>query len=883
MTLVAGTKLGPYEILSPLGAGGMGEVYRARDTKLDREVAVKVLPAAVAQDPTALARFEREAKAVAALSHPNILAIHDFGAHGGTAFAVTELLEGETLREILSGGALPARRACEYALQMARGLAAAHEKGIVHRDLKPDNVFVTRDGRVKILDFGLAKPVAVPAAPSETKSPTVSAYTEPGAVMGTVGYMSPEQVKGQPLDPRSDIFSFGSVLYEMLSGRRAFQRDTVAETMAAILKEDPPEISESGRKVSPALERLVRHCLEKSPESRFQSVRDLAFALESLPSFSGAAGVAQEQASTIRPRARAAGLLWAAAGAVFAATVTLLLTRTGHRSPTEAPVPKLRFAIPPPAGTSIPGMLALSPDGHRLAFVATDADGRDRIWIRGLDEVEARVLDGTDGASYPFWSPDSRSLAFFAARKLKRIEVSGGSAQVLCEALEARGGTWGSIGTIVFSVNAGGEIRRVSERGGQSVALPGLSSGGAETYRFPSFLPDGRHFLLLALSDKPNVQVASLDSGKRARLVAAEAGPVYASPGYLLYRSGDRVLAQRLDADGLRLKGEAFPVIDQVWWDAVATGAAALTVSQTGLLACQTGGAVLSRLLLYERSGHDLGAVGPDGAYWEPTLSPDARWLAVSRVDPDKAVGTIWTFDLDRGSRMQLPAQGLLSSTPLWSGDGRRILHTEFPAGGVYLADARGSESERLLFRQTTFTPLDDWSRDGRLLFYEALDFQRFHTDVWVRDLETGASRPVLQAAFNQTGARLSPDGRWLAYESDESGTPEIFVRSFPEVGERRQISNGGGRQARWRGDGKELFYISPDRKVMSVEIRAGATLEAGAPKALFQTRIMPLIEARNHYDVAPDGQRFVVNSRRSEDASLPITVLSGWMPEKAN
>jgi eukaryotic-like serine/threonine-protein kinase len=883
MTLPAGARLGSYEILSPLGAGGMGEVYRARDTKLDREVAVKVLPAALAQDATALARFEREAKAVAALSHPNILAIHDFGAHGGTAFAVMELLEGETLREILSGGALPARRACEYALQMAQGLAAAHGKGIVHRDLKPDNVFVTGDGRVKILDFGLAKPVAASAASGETKSATVSAYTEPGAVMGTVSYMSPEQVKGQPLDPRSDIFSFGSVLYEMLSGRRAFQRETAAETTAAILREEPPDISESGRKVSPALERLVRHCLEKSPESRFQSARDLAFALESLPSASGAASMAQEQGSAIRPHSRAAGLLWAAAGAVAVGVLTLLFSRTGHRSPTEMPFPKLRFTIPPPPGTSIQGMLALSPDGRRLAFVATDSDGRDLVWIRSLNALEARPLDGTEGAAYPFWSPDGRSLAFFAARKLKTIEVSGGSAQVLCDAVEPRGGTWGSLGTIVFSVNAGGEVHRVSERGGQSVALPGLSSNGGETYRWPSFLPDGRHFLYVALSDKPSVQMASLDSGKRVRLVAAEAGAVYVSPGYLLYRTGDRLLAQRFDPDGQRLTGEAFPVIDQVRWDAVATGAAALTASQTGLLACQTGGSIPSRLLLYDRSGQELGAVGPDGAYWEPTFSPDARWLAVPRVDPDKAVGSILTFDLDRGGLTRLPSQTLLSATPLWSADGRRILHAGYPAGDVYLADARGSEKERVLFHQPSFTPLDDWSRDGRLLFYEALDFQRSHADVWVRDLETGASRPVLQATFNQLGARLSPDGRWLAYESDESGTPEIFVRSFPEGGERRQISNGGGQQARWRGDGKELFYVSPDRKVMAVEIRPGAALVAGAPKALFQTRILPLVEARNHYDVTPDGLRFIVNSRRPEDASLPITVLSGWMPEKAN
>ncbi len=882
MSLATGSRLGPYEILSPLGAGGMGEVYRARDAKLGRDVAIKVLPERLAADPESLSRFEREARAVAALSHPNILAIHDFGTDGGVTYAVMELLEGQTLRAALSGGALPVRKATDIAREIARGLAAAHERGIVHRDLKPENIFVTRDGRVKILDFGLAKSVSVGAAPAETRSPTVSSYTEPGTVLGTVSYMSPEQVRGEPLDSRSDIFSFGAVLYEMLSGKRAFEKGTVAETMTAILREEPPEIAGSARAIPPGLERVLRHCLEKSPESRFQSSSDAAFALESLTAFSGSAEAPRSNGRAVQRRSRMAEpLVFAAAGALIAASIAVPVAMQRQRSRLPAPLPTVRFTIAPPRDASFEGMLALSPDGKRLAFVAGRAFGQSALYVRPLDSLEARALEGTDDATFPFWSPDGRFLAFFAAGKLKKIDPSGGLPQVLCDAPSARGGAWSTTGTILFSINAGGEMDRVPELGGKPVALEQLVPRGSEWFRWPAFLPDGRHFLYFRLSLDPNVRgiyVGSLGSAETIRVAFGDAGAVYAPPGVLFYRVGDRLMMQPFDADRLRVGGEATPLVENVWWDTLSTLATAFSVSRNGVMAYQTGGLASTRLLWLDRSGHELGAAGPAGAYIEPALSPDGKWIAVTRGEPDSGRISVWTIDAERGSLARVsPADQFAAAAPIWSPDGRSIAYALYPSGGAYAKDARGEGSPKLLFRMSTFGSLDDWSRDGRFIFYDLIDFRTFRTDLAAQDLSSGQARRISDVTWAESGARLSPDGRWLAFSSNESGTYELVVRSFPGGGERRQVSAGGGTQPVWRGDGKELFYISPDGEVMAADVRADPALEIGKPRVLFATHILPLVEARNNYDVTADGQRFLVNSRRPEDASLPITVLSPW------
>ncbi len=856
----------------------MGEVWKARDTRLERTVAIKILPSHLSSSPEVRQRFEREAKTISQLSHPHICALYDVGREGETEYLVMEYLEGETLAARLLKGALPLDQTLRYGVEIAGALDKAHRQGIVHRDLKPGNVMLTKSG-VKLLDFGLAKLRQAESGPVASRLSALATEDTPltaeGTILGTLQYMAPEQLEGKEVDVRTDIFAFGAVLYEMATGREAFSGASQASLISAILRDEPRPISQIEPLTPTALERVVRRCLAKDPERRWQSARDLALELE------GVTDAAPERAAgiTTARASRWAAVGWAVAAVLLAA---LLVTVFGPwRGPHASPAPALRFTIPPPANSAFQGMLALSPDGRMLAFVATDPDGRDLLWMRALDSLEARAIEGTEGATFPFWSPDGRHVAFFAQGKLKRIDASGGSLQILCDAAGPRGGSWGSAGVIVFSANTGGEIERVAENGGRPTRLPHLTARpGMNTNRWPSFLPDGRHFLYFALGGdpkSPGIHVASLDSKETTRLASADGGAIYAAPGFLLYRSGDRLMGQQFDAARRLLTGEAFPVAEQIWWDGIATTATAVSASDTGLLACQTGGATASRLLLYDRSGRELQAIGPAGGYWEPTLSPDGRWLAVARMEPEGLGAGIWTSDVERGSFVRVSSQAVTPSTPLWSSDGRRIVYSTYPSGEIYVRDASAAEGERLLFRSPSFTPLDDWSRDGRLLFYEVLEWPTFHFDVWVRDLVSGQNRPVLQAKFNQMGARLSPDGRWLAYESQESGTSEIFVRSFPEARERRRVSTGGGTQPRWRADGKEIFYVSPDRKIMAVDIRTEPRFEAAAPHALFQTRILPTIEARNHYDVTPDGQRFVVNSRRPEDASLPITVIVGW------
>ncbi len=880
MTLAAGSRLGPYEILAAVGAGGMGEVYRARDSRLDRIVAVKVLPAHLSTAPAVRQRFEREAKMISQLSHPHICAIYDVGREGEIEYLVMEYIEGQTLADRLGGGPLPLEETLRCGVEIADALDRAHRQGIVHRDLKPGNVMLTSSG-VKLLDFGLAKVFSPAAAEGGvTALPTQANLTAEGTILGTLQYMAPEQLEGKDADARTDIFAFGAVLYEMTTGRKAFSGMSQASLIGAILHTEPPPLSDVQPMSPPTLERVVKRCLAKAPERRWQSARDLVLELEDVRERPG--GPAVRSLPTGRGWGTAAG--WAAASVLLAALLGSLFLR-GHRGG-ATPVTRMRFAIAPPAGAAFQGMPAISPDGRKLAFVATTSDGRDSLYLRPLDSLDARRLEGTDGASYPFWAPDGRSIAFFAQGKLARIDASGGSPVVLCAAPNPRGGTWGSRGTIVFSINAGGEVHRVGENGGRSASLPHLVARPQETNRWPSFLPDGQHFLYFVLAGDPKssgTYMGALDSKGTTRLGPADGGGLYAAPGFLLFRSGDRLMAQRFDPEKRVVTGEAFPVVEQIRWNGVATAALAASASDTGLLVYQTGGAMASRLQLYDRAGRELQAIGSPGAYWEPALSPDARRLAVPRFDAEGIGGAIWAGDLERGSLIRLASQAPIAATPLWSADGHRIVYCAFPSGEVYVRDAGGAEGEKVLFRSPGFSPLDDWSRDGRLIFYELIDWRNFHNDVWVRELQTGQSRPVLQAKFSQSGARLSPDGGCLAYQSEESGISEIFVRSFPESRERRQVSSGGGSQPRWRGDGRELFYISPDSKLMAVEVGTRPSLEVGPPHVLFQTRILPLIEARNHYDAAADGQRFVVNSRRPEDASLPITVVSAWIPEKTN
>jgi serine/threonine protein kinase len=617
----AGTRLGRYEIRSKLGAGGMGEVYRAHDERLNRDVAIKVLPAALSQDTDRLRRFEQEAQAAGALNHPNILAVYDVGMHDGSPYIVSELLEGEELREQLNDGPLPQRKALDYAQQIAQGLAAAHERGITHRDLKPENLFITTDGRVKILDFGLAKLRPPRNESTSSEIDTRKQITDPGTVMGTVGYMSPEQVRGHEADHRLDIFSFGSILYEMLAGQRAFRRDTMAETMTAILKEEPPELSETNAKISLPLEKIVRRCLEKKPERRFHSTHDLAFAIESLSGTATSSGQTLTALTALSTRSRITRHLpWIVAGVLFIALLGALpfVISSLRRAPVETPL--TRVSVLPPEKSTL-GTVTVSPDGRRLAFIATDATRKRLLWVRPLDSLAAQPLAGTDDAIYPFWSPDSRFIGFFAGGKLKKIEVTGGSPSTLCNAPNGRGGAWNRDDIIIFAPDNRGGLSRVSAAGGEPSPATTLDSSRQEnTHRFPQFLPDGRHFLYFARSVQPEnsaIYVSSLDQPKAKRIISTDANVAYAPPGYLLFAREGTLMAQVFDAASLALTGVPFGVAEQVGHFR-SNNEAYFSVSETGILVYQSGDAGKTQLVWFDRSGKQLGALGPPGDYQMP-------------------------------------------------------------------------------------------------------------------------------------------------------------------------------------------------------------------------------------------------------------------------
>ena len=885
MALTSGTKLGRYEIRSKIGKGGMGEVYLARDTQLGRDVAVKVLPAEFSQDAERLHRFEQEACAASALNHPNILSIYDVGTHDGSPYVVSELLQGQTLRQRISGTILTQRKTIDYALQVAHGLAAAHEKGIVHRDLKPDNLFITNDGRVKILDFGLAKLTgAGDTQLSQTSIPTRRVDTDPGKVMGTVGYMSPEQVKGRMVDHRSDIFSFGAILYEMLSGRRAFHGESAAETMSAILKEDPPDLSETNQRISPALERLVHHCLEKHPEGRFHSARDLAFALDALSGTSptSAQTTAISSVSLRRLTRRELILASVAAGAVLAA-IALAVAMINSRSrsaPTEEHV--VRFPINPPEKTGF-SSFAISPDGLRLTFVATDAFGKSLLWIRPLDSTNAQPLPGTDEATFPFWSPDSRFIGFFAGGKLKKIEVAGGSVQTLCKNVPVpRGGTWSRDGIIVFEPTPNEPLYQVSVAGGEPTPVTKLDTEHQQaSHRWPHFLPDGRH-VLYSVQGGPQSQgiyVASLDGKENRRLLTVPNSTVaFAAPGYLFFRRESTLMAQAFDADKLQLKGEPFPVAEPVGYE-VASFQTFFSVSQTGVLAYSSSSTGLTQLALIDRAGKDLGLIGQPGNYVRPWLSPDGKRIALDGVD-SQGNRDIWLMELASGTPSRFTFDPGTDIFPVWSPDGSRIVFSSDRQGprNIYQKSATGAGKEELLYKTDANIFPMDWSTDGRFILFTSND-PKTKLDVWVLPLAVDEKPfPFLQTEANERSARFSPDGKWIAYTSDESGANQIYVQSFPDGGGKKQLSANGGYWLAWRRDGKELFYIAADKKMMVVDVKSeGSNFEVGTARALFDVRAPSFSSVQAQFAVTADGQRFVLANSYGELSAAPIEVVLNW------
>jgi Tol biopolymer transport system component len=860
--------LGPYEILDLLGAGGMGQVYRARDPRLGRVVAVKILPSSFSADAKRLRRFEQEARAAGMLNHPNVLAIYDVGTHEGSPYLVSELLEGETLRARLEAGPIPLSKVFDYAVQIAMGLAAAHEKSIVHRDLKPENLFLTRDGRVKILDFGLAK-LTSPEKESRTDAPTVARDTDPGVVMGTVGYMSPEQVRGEDADPRSDLFAVGAIVYEMLTGRRAFHRDTKVATMNAILSEDPPESSNA----NPALARLVRRCLEKRPEERFQSARDLAFALEALSGSSGASVV--QPALTRRIRERYA---WLLAGALGIGVLALGIAHLRGPEPDRRTY-RLSVVLPEGALFDSEGGFALSPDGRHLVFAAGDASGKRLLYLRPLDSLEARGLPGTDGASFPFWSPDSRFVGFFAMGKLKKIDITGGPPQALCDSSSIVGGTWNQNGVILFAQDYNGPLYRVLDSGGKAAPVTTLDPSRQESgHRWPQFLPDGNHFLHLSQSASPDhtgIYVRSLDSNESRRLVDVFSSPAYFAP-YLLYVRGETLLAHRLDFVRLELTGEPFPVVEGV---GSTLSKAHFSVSESGVLAYHAHTTEDGLPVWFDRQGNRLGAIGPPAGYAGLTLSPDEQRVAIDRTVSPTAPD-IWLIELSQGTASRFTSNSAYDFTPVWSPDGTRIVFaSNRTAGGgtdLFQKESSGAGEEELLLRTGATNDPTDWSADGKFILYVARQ-PGTSSDLWALPLEEDRTPIVLlQTPFLEEGARLSPDGRWLAYTSNESGRQEVYVRPFLRPGGGRLISTGGGWQPRWRrADGKELFYLSPERRIMAVSVQSDSSrFEASTPRELFDEPV-----SDGTYDISRDGQRFLINTILPE-ASSPIQIVVNWKPE---
>jgi eukaryotic-like serine/threonine-protein kinase len=888
--LAPGTQLGPYRIEEMLGAGGMGCVYRAEDTRLKRTVALKISRLEFNE------RFDREARAVAALNHPNVCTIHDVGPN----YLVMELVEGPTLAERIKEGAIPLEQALGIARQIAGALEAAHEKGIIHRDLKPGNIKIKPDGTVKVLDFGLAKLRSVDPAPGSKpeESPTFSmASTRAGMILGTAAYMSPEQARGKVVDKRADIWAFGVVLHEMLTGQRLFDGEDITETFALVIKEEPKWDG-----IPAHVQRLLKRCLEKDPKRRLRDIGDASQLLEDVPI-----------AASSRLRT---GMLTVAS---IAGIATLLASGLAFVHFREKPPPAelVRFQFAPPAQTSFRfGTPQLSPDGRRVAFVVERADGRNQLWVRSLDSLEALPVAGTEGIhNTSFWSPDSRLLAFAIQGKLKKVNASGGLPETVCDlpldtsrpSPELREGSWNRNDVIVFGTARTG-IWRVSAAGGLPTEVTRLDHARREVaHGGPDFLPDGQHFLYRTFGpdqDEIGIYLGSLDAKPEqqssTRLLITGSSAAYApdsslgsNTGHLLFIREGRLMAQAFDLRRLELAGEAVPIAEGMGFGA----SRPFSASMTGAIAYKTGvvrgiaAGTITQLTWFDRAGNVLGTAGQPGEYNSVALSPDGTRVAVSRFPPQtgserrRRPQDLWIHDFTRATSARITSDAGSEWLATWSPDGRRLIYSSDRGStfsDLYQKDSNGASQEDVLFKSDENKFVQDWSRDGRFLIYST--YQSL-LDLWVLPITPSNQKPQLYAGteFNESQGRFSPDSRFIAYASDESGRDEIYVQPFPTaVGGKWKVSTGGGVAPRWRSDGKELFYLSRDSKMMAVEVSTGPTFEAGIPKALFHAPILGGGTARDatRYDVGADGRKFLINSVAAEGSPPPppaITVVMNW------
>jgi eukaryotic-like serine/threonine-protein kinase len=904
MPLTSGTKLGPYEIQSPLGAGGMGEVYRAKDTRLDRTVAIKILSSRLTDTPEIKQRFEREARSISALNHPNICHLYDIGAQDETDFLVMEFLEGETLADRLHKGAIPLGEVLRIGVAMAEALAFAHRHGIVHRDLKPSNIMLTPGG-AKLMDFGLAKPLSAQntgisssSAPSFTAAPTMSGpsplspLTTAGSIVGTIQYMSPEQIEGKEADARSDIFALGSVLYEMAAGKRPFSGKSQISMASAILESDPEPITAIKPQTPKAFEHVVTTCLQKNPEERFQSAQDLKLELQWIAGDKSLGAGGEAIATGPVPAAPPPGRAWfgwaiaAAAGLALGASSIFLFHQAN-------PAPSIRTVINSPDKTNFnlsgdfAGPPVLSPDGASIVFAATGANGKSSLWVRTMNSLEARPLLDTEGAYFPFWSPDSRSVGFFSSGKLKTIDLTGTTSQEICDAPYGRGGTWGPGGVILFSPTPAAPLMRVSSSGGSPLAITTIDTTQHTSHRWPFLLPDGKHLLYVAIHHEParsannTVYYASIDGKETRALFRSQSNAVYAD-GFLLFARGDQLMAQAFDPAKGTLSGEARTLTKSVMNDP-STWHMDASASNNGLLIYGSGGASDWQLIWVDRDGkHNTVIADKLTNLQSASISPQGDRLAMGI---DTGENDIWVLDLARGVRTRLTFGPIANAYPVWSPDGKWIVYSSVRNGEASLFRKRsdGSGAEEILLTLPSEGSLDvvrpsSWSSDGKELFYTRVLRDAPKAEVWVLPVE-GEHKPHLVLSRGAT-AMLSPNGRWLAYASLESGVPEVYVVAYGGGQGKWQVSNGG-QQPKWSRDGKQLYFMDLTFNLLSVPVKeSGGALQFGVAQTLIGTTNWSAPQA--FYDVAPDGKKFLLN-RIVQQAAQSVTVVTNFSAELKN
>jgi len=888
MPLATGTKLGPYEILAAAGEGGMGEVYRARDTRLDRTVAVKVLSARLGDRPDLQKRLEREARTISKLTHPHICALYDVGQQGGVDFLVMEYLEGETLSHRLVRGPLAIEQTLKYGVEIAAALETAHRQGIIHRDLKPGNVMLTKSG-AKLMDFGLAKlveqpaPVAMalsemanaPTLPSEEKK-----LTDEGVVVGTFQYMAPEQLEGKEADARTDLFALGMVLYEMATGRPAFTGRTKASVIAAILSSEPPPISSLQPLAPPAFDRVVRTCLAKDPEERFETAHDVKLALKWVAEGGSQAGL---PAPVMARRKRREGWAWTLTALFFLAAA---LATIGYLQRAPQPGTAVRFEIAAPANTTFEQWILaqVSPHNRRILFGAVDSSGKRTVWLRSLDSFETRRLTGVDNAQFVAWSPDGHTLAFWADGKLQKMDLAGAPPETVCTLQIGRGVgivgiglTWGKDDVFLANSPKFGSIVRFSPDNCTPSEATKLDRSRHFAHLWPWFLPDEQHFLYaaVALSKNHEIWAGSLDSTE-ARLVLRNASfPVYIEPGWLLFDRHGILMAQPFDWKSLKLSGEPTQLVPEQLQFSDLLGAATFSASHDVLI-YQLQPWQSSQAYWFDHSGKQLSAATSEPrVFINVRLSPDGKRLVASGYDPQTHLGDLWLYDFTRSAWTRLTA----SPTPggkvgVWSPDGARLVYADQGAGGgsdLFVVPASGGKEE-LLLHSDNAKFLTDWSADGRLVLFWVVTTET-GADLWVLDMGSHKARPLIQSPGDQSEGRFSPDGKWFAYTSNDSGQPEVYLQAL-SGGTRIQASTGGGSEARWRSDGREIYYLSPPGRVMAAGITLGPSLHMGVPHELFA-----LPSGAVGYETARDG-RFLVNLRVASSERERIQVVVNWLAE---